>query len=177
MSKLAALFSRKSDLWATPPLLFEDLRREFGFNLDPCCEVSTAKCQRFFTPERGEDGLAEDWGRSRVFMNPPYSQAAAWMQKAAESARAGAVVVALIPARTDTHWWHEWVMPYASEVRLLRGRVRYWLRGQPGGSSTFPSSVIVYQRGAQNGGRPLLDVGKHPKKWEELRRLSLVKFD
>lgn len=94
------------------------LDREFGFTLDPCATVENAKCKKFFS--QAEDGLKQSWDGEVVFMNPPYGrEIGAWMRKAWESAQTGATVVCLVPARTDTNWWHEYAM--RGEVRLLRG--------------------------------------------------------
>jgi len=130
--------------WETPPEIFGPLNAEFRFNLDPCATAGTAKCRRFFT--ESDDGLSRDWGRARVFMNPPYgSEIYAWTRKAREAARRGALVVALLPASVDLAWWHDDVAGVASELRWLRGRVRF-LTGGPYRASGFFASVIVIWR-------------------------------
>jgi phage N-6-adenine-methyltransferase len=130
--------------WATPPEVFDPLDREFGFTLDPCATPQSAKCARFFT--EGDNGLEQDWGRERVFLNPPYGREIyAWTRKARESAARGALVVALLPASTDLAWWHDDVIGHASEVRWLRGRVRF-LTGGPYRSSGFFASCVVIWR-------------------------------
>lgn len=130
--------------WATPPEVFEPLDREFRFTLDPCAEPSTAKCPRFFT--EADDGLAQDWGRERVFLNPPYGREVyAWTKKAREAAERGALVVGLLPASTDLRWWHEDVLAAGAELRWIRGRVRF-LTGGPYRASGFFASVIVVWR-------------------------------
>jgi site-specific DNA-methyltransferase (adenine-specific) len=99
-------FSSETDLWSTPQDFFERLDDEFHFTLDPCATIDNAKCQRFFTVE--DDGLAQNWDGERVFMNPPYGRGiGAWVKKAYESK---ALVVCLLPARTDTRWWHDYVI-------------------------------------------------------------------
>ena len=132
-------FSSERDTWETPQALFDELDREFAFTLDPCCLPETAKCAKFYTPK--EDGLAQSWAGERVFMNPPYGrEIGKWIRKAYEEAQCGAVVVCLIPSRTDTAWWHDYCMK--GEVRFLRGRVRF------GGHKTgapFPSVVVVFR--------------------------------
>jgi site-specific DNA-methyltransferase (adenine-specific) len=129
--------------WETPPDVFESLNREFGFTLDPCCVEQTAKCARFYTEK--DDGLAQDWGRERVFMNPPYGREIyAWTKKARESAVKGALVVGLLPASCDLAWWHDDVVGHA-EVRYVRGRIRF-LTGGPYRASGFFASVIVVWR-------------------------------
>ena len=128
----------ETDVWATPSWLYNALDREFGFSLDPCSDGSNAKCERFFTPT--ENGLLRDWGREVVFMNPPYSEIDKWMRKAYGSALEGATVVCLIPARTDTSWWHECAMK--GEIRFIRGRLKF---GDAENSAPFPSAVIVFR--------------------------------
>lgn len=129
--------------WETPPEVFAPLNEEFHFTLDPCATSKTAKCAHYFTEE--QNGLAQDWGTERVFMNCPYGREIyAWTRKARESAAKGALVVGLLPASTDLKWWHEDVVGHA-EVRYLRGRVRF-LTGGPYRASGFFASVIVIWR-------------------------------
>jgi len=100
-------FSSQTDEWSTPPEFFNQLNAEFSFNLDACATPENAKCERFFT--RADDGLAQRW-TGRVWCNPPYDREIGhWMQKALESAGAGdcELAVCVVPARTDTAWWHE----------------------------------------------------------------------
>lgn len=130
-------FSSRSDEWATPHWLFSALSREFGFTLDPCSTHRNAKCERHFTIH--EDGLRQDWSRDIVFMNPPYGVAIRlWMMKAYYESSKGAVVVCLVPARTDTRWWHSYAM--RGEIRLLRGRLKF---GDSQNSAPFPSAVVI----------------------------------
>ena len=140
-------FSSATDDWATPPEVFAALDAEFRFQLDVCASARNAKCERFFTV--ADDGLAQQW-TGRVWMNPPYGRTiGAWMAKAAESARADATVVCLVPARTDTAWWHEHVMAAASEVRLVRGRLKF---GDGASPAPFPSAIVVFRADAQRDG-------------------------
>jgi phage N-6-adenine-methyltransferase len=134
-----ALFSSDDDEWATPQWLFDALDVEFSFTLDPCSTHANAKCERHFTRE--EDGLSQDWGDHSVFMNPPYGrEILRWMRKAYESAQCGATVVCLVPARTDTRWWHRYAMK--GEIRLLHGRIRF-VGGRH--SAPFPSAIVVFR--------------------------------
>ncbi len=136
---LSVHFLSSTPEWPTPQWLFDALDAEFGFGLDPCSTHENAKCVRHFTRE--EDGLQQDWGDSVVFMNPPYGrEIAKWMQKAYESAQRGATVVCLVPARTDTAWWHRYAM--RGEIRFYRGRIRF-----DGGRSCapFPSALVVFR--------------------------------
>jgi phage N-6-adenine-methyltransferase len=130
--------------WGTPPELFAQLDAEFHFELDPCATTASAKCARYFT--EADNGLEQDWGCARVFMNPPYGREIyAWTRKARKSAQAGALVVGLLPASTDLAWWHDDVVAAHAEVRYLRGRVRF-LTGGPYRASGFFASVVVIWR-------------------------------
>lgn len=135
-----------SDQWATPWPIVRDLEREFGFfDLDPCAQPATAKAPKFFTP--ADDGLSLPWF-GKVFMNPPYSMPGAWCKKAHEEVTSGLaeLVVALIPASTDTRWFHEWVKERA-QIRFVRGRVRFlgW-EGTPIPAPKAPSIIAIYRR-------------------------------
>ena len=116
-------FSSESNDWATPQKLFDDLNTEFGpFDLDVCAEAWNAKCTRFFSPS--DDGLLQPWS-GRCWMNPPYGrQIGRWIEKAYREAGNGCTVVCLIPARTDTSYWHTYVMK-ADVIRFLRGRIYF----------------------------------------------------
>lgn len=143
---LAVHFSSCTDEWPTPDWLFQLLDREFRFTLDPCSTPANARCTRHFT--RAEDGLAQSWAGETVFMNPPYGREIRhWMRKAFESARAGATVVCLVPARTDTAWWHAHVIH--GEIRFLRGRLKF---GQAKQGAPFPSAIVVFRPSDGNNG-------------------------
>jgi len=138
-----AAYSSATDDWPTPPHVYAALDAELGpFELDPCSSHENHKAPRYYTRE--DDGLRQEWW-GRVWLNPPYGKGIEdWLAKAAESTEAGATVVALVPAKTDTRWWHEQVMDKASEVRLVKGRIAF---GDGNGSSTFGSAVVVYRPG------------------------------
>jgi site-specific DNA-methyltransferase (adenine-specific) len=141
---LAVHFSSRAHTWETPPEVFAPLDAEFGFTLDAAALPETAKCARYFTP--ADDALAQDWGRETVWLNPPYGRAiGAFMRKAAASARAGATVVCLVPARTDTAWWHEDVLGARAEVRFVRGRIRFLLDGAPKDAAPFPCAIVIHR--------------------------------
>lgn len=131
-------FSSATDEHETPPEFFAKLEARYGpFDLDPCCLPHSAKAPRFFTPE--DDGLAQRW-TGRVFMNPPYGRTIGdWVRKAYESARAGALVVCLLPARTDTAWWHDYAAK--GEVEFVRGRLKF---GGAKFNAPFPSAIVVF---------------------------------
>lgn len=121
------LYSSKSMHWPTPDKLRQELQREFRFDLDPC-------------PLNGSGGLDLSWKGKRVFCNPPYGPAIAdWLKKASEAA----IAVFLLPARTDTIWFHEIVLPKAREVRFIKGRLRF---GDGSGRAPFPSVLIVFRK-------------------------------
>lgn len=125
--------------WSTPQKLFDELDAEFGFTLDPCSTHENAKCAKHYT--EAEDGLAQDWRGEVVFMNPPYGPALRdWMQKAYTEALAGATVVCLVPARTDTRWWHDYAEK--GERRFIKGRLKF---GGATNSAPFPSAIVVFR--------------------------------
>ena len=126
--------------WETPRELFRALDREFGFTLDPCSTHENAKCPKHFTC--AEDGLAQDWSRDIVWMNPPYGrEIGKWMKKAFDSSLAGATVVCLVPARTDTRWWHDYAV--RGKVRFLKGRVKF---GKATTGAPFPSALVIFRK-------------------------------
>lgn len=133
------MFSSRTDLWSTPQDLFDELDAEFGFTLDVCALPENAKCERFYTPE--QDGLIQNW-HGIVWCNPPYGRNVdKWIEKAHRHARAGGVVVMLLPARTDTRWFHEYIYGKA-EVRFLKGRLKF---GGCKNAAPFPSMICVFK--------------------------------
>ena len=136
------MFSSRTDEWATPQEFFDELDREFHFELDACALPSNAKCERFYTPE--EDGLKQPWVyASSVFCNPPYGRTIGrWVRKAAEAAAAGCTVVMLLPARTDTRWFHDYIyLKPGVKLRFVRGRLKF---GDGKNSAPFPSMVVIF---------------------------------
>ena len=135
-----------SDHWSTPPSLVTELEAEFGvFDLDPCCRVTTAKAAKFYTAS--DDGLSQPW-HGRVFMNPPYSKPAPWLEKAHHETLSGRadLVIALLPVRTDTRWFHSLVLGRA-ELRFVKGRVKWigW-QGTPIPAPKDPSMFAIYRK-------------------------------
>ena len=131
-------FSSERHDWETPRYLFDGLNAEFGFELDVCATAATAKCRRYFTAD--DDGLTKDWEGS-CWMNPPYGREIEQrMKKAAQSARDGALVVCLVPARTDTRWWHKYAT--LGEIRYLRGRLKF---GNAKNSAPFPTAIVIFR--------------------------------
>ena len=136
------MFSSKSNEWDTPQDFYDKLNKEFEFNLDPCSTHDNAKCEKHFTQK--EDGLLQDWGGHIVFMNPPYGRNInKWVQKAyEESKKPDITVVCLIPARTDTSYWHDYIFGKAADIRFIRGRLKF---GNSKNAAPFPSAVIVFR--------------------------------
>lgn len=142
-----AMFSSASQEWETPGDLFAELNARFNFTLDVCASAQNYKCRQYFDKER--DGLKQDWGPNRCFMNPPYGrEIGAWVKKAADEAALGVLVVGLLPARTDTAWWHNWVQPFA-DIRFIRGRLRF--EGAKN-AAPFPSAIAVWWGWGRNDG-------------------------
>ncbi len=138
-------FSSKSDEWSTPQDLFDELDAIFHFNLDACATPSNAKCKRYFTKD--DDALKQKW-TGTVWMNPPYGrQIGPFMKKASESFRDGATVVCLVPARTDTRWWHEYAAK--GHVIFLRGRLKF---GGGRSCAPFPSAIVIFWSGRLRDG-------------------------
>ena len=136
-----ALFSSRTDEWSTPQNIFEELNKEFYFNLDPCATKDNAKCRKFFT--KAQDGLKQNWQGYNVFCNPPYGRKIKeWVIKAyTESLKPNTTVVMLIPARTDTSYFHDYIYGKA-EIRFIRGRLKF---GNAKNSAPFPSMIVVYK--------------------------------
>lgn len=134
------MFSSKSNEWETPQDVFDLLNAEFHFTLDPCSTHLNAKCEKHFTI--AEDGLKQDWRGETVFCNPPYGrELPLWIEKAAKSAGGGTTVVMLIPARTDTRAFHNYIYNKA-EIRFIRGRLKF---GGSKNAAPFPSMIVIFR--------------------------------
>lgn len=136
------VFSSQTDEWATPQWLFDELDAEFHFDLDPCATDENHKCAEYYT--KADDGLAKNWGGRSVYCNPPYGrQIGKWVRKAYEEAqKPGTTVVLLVPARTDTKWFHDYIYG-ETEIRFIKGRVRF---GNSKHGAPFPSMVVVWRK-------------------------------
>jgi phage N-6-adenine-methyltransferase len=135
------MFSSKTGEWSTPQDFFDKLNWRFGpFDLDPCADLNNTKCQNFFTEP--EDGLTKDWEGFTSFVNPPYGRGIeGWIKKGYEESRKEKTkVVMLIPSRTDTKYWHQYIMK-ADEVYFVKGRLKF---GDSTNSAPFPSAVVVF---------------------------------
>lgn len=136
----AVLFSSRTDDWATPQSLFDELNARYHFDLDPCASDDNHKCERYYT--KADNGLVKDWGGARVFCNPPYGRdIAKWVKKCYEEAqKPDTLVVMLIPARTDTAYFHDYIYG-KSEIRFLRGRLHF---NNHKNAAPFPSMIVVF---------------------------------
>ena len=132
-------FSSARSNWATPQAFFDELDKEFNIAWDVCAEHHTAKCPGYWTKD--DDGLSRTW-EGVCYMNPPYGrEITKWVKKAYESSIQGVTVVCLLPSRTDTRWWHDYVM-FADEIRFVKGRLKFY---GPKNSAPFPSSVVIFK--------------------------------
>ena len=142
MANIQACLSSKTDNWATPQYFFDNLNEEFHFTLDPCANEENHKCDLFYTKE--QDGLTKDWGGHVVFCNPPYGKEIAdWVRYSYEqSQKPNTTVVMLIPARTDTRYFHDYIYGKA-EIRFIKGRLKF---GESTTAAPFPSMAVVYRK-------------------------------
>lgn len=120
MARFDTKFESHRQDWETPDSIFVPLNEEFHFTLDVCATSGNAKCSEFFTED--EDGLEQDW-HGICWMNPPFGVQSKWVKKAYEEAQRGTTIVCLLPARTNTNWWHDYCMK--GEVRFIRGRPKF----------------------------------------------------
>ena len=133
------LFTSKKQDWETPQDFYDNLDEEFHFTLDPCASHDSHKCEKYYTIE--DDGLSKSWEGETVFMNPPYGRVIGhWMKKAREeSLKPNTRVVCLVPARTDTRWFHDNCMD--AELRFIKGRIRFSGKDP----APFPSMIVVFR--------------------------------
>lgn len=130
------MFSSKSDNWETPQDFFDKVNEEFHFTLDVCATDQNAKCRNYYTIE--QDGLSLPW-TGTVWCNPPYGSVInRWVKKAAEAA---CTVVMLLPARTDTSWFHDYIYGKA-EIRFIRSRLKFGNADR----APFPSMLVIFRR-------------------------------
>lgn len=135
------MFSSKSDEWNTPQALFNKLNEYYKFTLDPCATETSRKCWKYFSQE--DDGLIQDWSGEVVFVNPPYSNVAGWVEKCYNERNNGVTSVLLIPARTDTKWFHKYCMK-ADMIQFIKGRVKFENGADKPNSAPFPSMIVVF---------------------------------
>lgn len=149
--KHAVHFSSGKDNWETPDNVFNYFNKTLGYNfeVDAAAEPTNAKTPVWYgIQENGFfiDGLEQDWSNKRIWLNPPYSKTLQprFLKKALQASDLGARVVCLLPARTDTKMWHEYVMK-ADQVYFIKGRLQF--KGS-NASAPFPSCVVIFQNGA-----------------------------
>lgn len=139
-----ALYSNNSDEWETPHDLFDKLNKEFSFTMDGAATEGNSKCKKFCYENQNIDLLYDPaWKCERVWLNPPYSKLKYFCEVALrQSVGYGAIVVMLLPSRTDTKYWHDIIMPYAHEIRFFKGRLNF-----EGGkhSAPFPSCLVIFR--------------------------------
>jgi len=143
-----AMLSSNSNEWGTPQNLFDELNKEFDFTLDPCSTVENHKCNKFYTKE--DDGLDRSWKNEIVFVNPPYGrEIGKWVEKCyKEFDGNGATCVMLIPARTDTSYFHNFIY-HKAEIRFIRGRVKFVSFDKEkivNASAPFPSMIVIFKK-------------------------------
>ena len=132
------MFTSNTPEWATPQDFFDKLDEEFHFDLDVCATPENAKCEKYFTKD--DDGLSQQWG-GVVYCNPPYGrEIGKWVKKCSEYEGES---VMLLPARTDTRWFHDYIYDKA-EVRFIKGRLKFNDGKNP---APFPSMVVVFNKG------------------------------
>jgi phage N-6-adenine-methyltransferase len=131
----------QKDLWRTPSKIYNPLHEEFKFTLDPCCLPESALCDKYYTPK--ENGLIQSWSGEVAFCNPPYSRGNIdkWVEKFYRESREGALVVSLLPVSSSSNWWHKWVWKKASDLRFIKGRIRFV--GAPF-TAPFSSVLAIY---------------------------------
>lgn len=146
-------FSSKSNEWETPRWLFDILNQEFNFQLDAASTTENALCSKFFTQD--SDALVVDWSQHKsIFLNPPYSRLIGkFIKKAYEESQKDCTVVLLIPARTDTRFWHDYCSK--GEVRFIRGRLKFVNKAFPSWNkegnfksspAPFPSAIVIFRK-------------------------------
>lgn len=148
-------FSSANSDWETPPDFYDRLRGEFRFTLDVCATRKNTKCKAFYSPQM--NALTKRWHKvvkpdGWAWMNPPYGREIVhWVQKAACESRFGLNIVCLLPARTDTKWFHEYVFGVCTELRLVKGRLKF---GGHDNSAPFPSMVAIYNAWTSTNATP-----------------------
>jgi len=140
------LMSSEKNYWETPQDFFEDLNKNYDFSFDLAASKDNAKCDNFFCEE--DDSLTKDWHelKGNLFLNPPYGrELKKWVKKAYEESlkKTDGCIVLLIPARTDTSYWHDFIFGKA-QIKFLRGRLKFELNGEAKDSAPFPSAIVIY---------------------------------
>ena len=140
-------FSSEKNNWETPRKFFNELDQKYNFNLDVASDGKNAKTKKYYTEE--EDGLKQKW-EGRVFCNPPYGREIKhWIEKAYNESKKdyNELIVLLIPARTDTKYWHDYIFNKASEIIFIKGRLKFEINGISTNPAPFPSALVIYKGG------------------------------
>lgn len=140
------LFTSNKEDWETPQDFFNKLNEKYHFTFDLAASYSNTKCKSYFTEK--DDSLSKDWHRigGNVFLNPPYGRELhKWVKKAYEESlkKHDGYIVLLIPARTDTSYWHDFIFGKA-QIKFLRGRLKFELNGESKDAAPFPSALVIY---------------------------------
>lgn len=140
MALQKSMVSSKTNEWETPQWLFNELDMEFNFTLDPCSTHNNKKCKKYYTIE--DNGIMQDWSNDIVFMNPPYGgQTRKWIEHAYLQSLKGALVVCLIVSSTDRSYWHDYIFPFAAQIRWIRGRIKF---GDAISTAPFANAIIIF---------------------------------
>lgn len=132
------MMSSNTDEWATPKEFYKQLNEKYHFTLDPCATHLNHKCNSYFTKET--DGLKQDWGGYRVYCNPPYGrEISKWVEKAYNENLKGTFIVMLLPARTDTKWFHDYIYK-KHDIEFIKGRLKF---NDGKNSAPFPSMIVI----------------------------------
>lgn len=136
-----SLFSSKKEDWTTPKDLFDRLNEQYHFTLDPCSADENHLCDKYYTIK--EDGLKQSWKNEVVFCNPPYGRKIySWVEKCSQEAKMGGKIVLLIPSRTDTKYFHEFLYKKDNvELIFIKGRLKF---GDGTNSAPFPSLLAIF---------------------------------
>ena len=144
------MFSSETDNWATPQDFFDKLNEKYNFNLDPCADKKNHKCNNYFTKEQNwlnQPWALEYWIKSKVFCNPPYWRVLKdWVAKASAEIKQDYcdLIVMLIPARTDTRYFHEYIYKKENvEIEFLKWRLKFW---DSKNSAPFPSMLVIFKK-------------------------------
>ena len=163
---------KSMDSWETPDYFFKLLDNQFNFTLDPCATPGNTKCKKYFTKK--QDGLKQDWQGEKVFVNPPFSDIENWVKKCYEEGqKEDTIVVMILPSRTDTKYWHNYIMK-ANEIWFCKGRVDFLKNGKkPKNSATFPLAIIIFE--SENSNFPSIKHFYHKEK--DLMRKNQTRLD
>ena len=161
------LFTSKDEAWRTPPYIFHYFDKKYKFNFDAAATPGNALTKGYFT--KIEDALEQNWCRKgrRIWLNPPYSRKIGdWVKKAYEESQKGCLVACLVFARTDTKWWHDYVMKHAWKIHFIKGRIKFLTakKGEQRNSAPAPSCLIIFKKHRSKSPKIVSDTIAKPKK-------------